>query len=224
MRRLVILVLLVILVGLADVAVKTYAEDEIKRRAEARSGGSAIVNVLIESFPFVPGLLASGSAGDVEVTIRGFVRGRLRVASLRLVLEGLRVDQERLRASREVEVTGVDSAQVTAELSEEDLARATGLPATIGGGEVRLSAAGRSVVVTPRLTTEGALELRGAPQGVVLPGLARAGLTGCTSTRTGVRGDRLVVECRTDDVPPVLLRAAATRAASASERLGRVGQ
>lgn len=212
MKRLVVVaVVLAVLAVVADVAAKAYAEGKVEDGAERRGTVSTSAEADIRSFPFLPRLLTSGSAGGVNVRITGFAAGRLRLALVEIDVGELRLDKTKLLQGDGVEVTGISDARVAVEVTGPDLASATRLPVTIEEGEVRITVAARAVAATPSLSAEGSLRLGAAGVSPAAIGLEGTGITACTSTRVEVRGDRLRIECRTEEVPELLLRAAAGR-------------
>lgn len=212
MKRLVVVgVVLAVLAVVADFAAKAYAEDRIEAAAERRGGVSTSADAAVHSFPFLPKLLTSGSAGRVDVHITGFVAGRLPIAAIDIELEDVRVDESKLLGGDGVEVTAISEARVAVELTGPDLASATRVPVTIRQGEVRISAAGRSVTVAPTITAAGSLRLGAAGVTPAALGLEASGLTACSSTDVAVQGDRLRITCTTDEIPPFLLRSAQRR-------------
>lgn len=210
MKRLVIVILvLAVLAVVADVAAKAFAEGKIEEGAERRGGVSTSAEAAIRSFPFLPRVLTSGSAGGVNLRITGFAAGRLRLALVEVDLGELRLDKSKLLQGDGVEVTGISDGSVAVEIAGPDLASATRLPVTIEDGEVRISAGGRAVEVTPTLSDEGSLQLGAAGVAPTAVGLKGTGISACTSTSIAVQGDRLRIECRTDEVPQFLLEGAA---------------
>lgn len=210
MKRLVVVSLvLAVLAVVVDVAAKAFAEAKIEKGAERRGGVSTSAEAAIRSFPFLPRVLTSGSAGGVNVRMTGFAAGRLRLALVEVDVGELRLDKAKLLQGGGVEVTGISDASVAVEITGPDLASATRLPVTIEEGEVRISAGGRAVGVTPTLSDEGSLRLGGAGVAPTTLGLERTGISACTSTSVAVQGDRLRIECRTEEVPQFLLEGAA---------------
>lgn len=210
MKRLVVLaVVLGVVAVVADFAAKAFAEGKIEEGAERRGGVSTSAEADIRSFPFLPKLLTSGSAGGVNVRITGFAADRLELALIEIDVGELRLDESKLLQGDGVEVTGISDGRVAAEVTGPDLAAATRLPVTIEDGEVRISVAGRAVAVRPTVSAEGSLQLGAAGVAPAALGLARSGISACTSTSVEVQGDRLRIECRTEEVPRFLVEAAA---------------
>lgn len=212
MRRLVILSIVVaLLVVVADFAAKAYAEARIEEVAEREGGVSTSARADIRSFPFLPGILTSGRAGGVNVHITGLVAGRLPLAAVEIDLGDLRLDKAKLLGGEGVEVTSISDALIAVEVTGPDLASATGLPVRVADGKVGISVGGRTVPVTASVSGEGSLQLRGAAVAPATLGLDQAGLSTCDSTRVEVRDDRLRIECETEEVPRLLVKAAARR-------------
>ena len=212
MKRLVVLaIVLAVIAVVADFAAKAFAEGKIAEGAERQGGVSTSAEADIRSFPFLPKLLTAGSAGGVNVRIRGFAADRLELALVEIDVGELRLDESKLLQGDGVEVTGISDASVAVEMTGPDLAAATRLPVTIEDGEVRVSVAGQAVAVRPTVSAQGSLQLGAAGVAPAALGLERSGISACTSTSVEVQGDRLRIECRTEEVPRFLLEAAARR-------------
>lgn len=208
MKKLLFLGILAAVLVVGDRAAKSLAETKLQERAAAAAGGGAVADATIRSFPFVPRLLLSGAAGDVDVAVTG-VRGQtLPISRLELALRGVQLDKSRLLSDRAVELTGIDRGRITASVTAADLSGALGVPVAIAGGKVKVTVGGRTVEADVSASSEGSLQLGLGSLPALSVSLARTGLLSCAVSSAEVERDRVRLSCAVDEVPPALLRAA----------------
>jgi hypothetical protein len=195
--------------AVADIAVRGMAESRIADRAEEAAGGQARARADIDSFPFVLRLLAGGKVGDVTLHVDDVATPSVRLASVDLELEGVKVDRAKLLSDRTAEVTDVELARITVHIDSAVVERALGgLQVSFRGGTVQASIGGRTVSAAVAVAPKGQL-------GITFPGgpsasipLPRTDLVACEGGTFRFEADELLVECSTTEVPPALLRAA----------------
>jgi hypothetical protein len=196
-------VLVLFLAGV-DVAAKHLAENRIEARAREEVPEAGSFDARIDSVPFLPRLLLSGSAGDVDLRIEQVPTRAVQLTAVDLNLRGVELDRDAL-LSRRISVNSIESGTVTAELDAGALSRAAGVPVTIGGGEVRSRVGPVNASARPAVANDGALTLRLGPVRATVA-LPRSKLLACTATRVAVVDDRVRVSCDVDDVPPAVRR------------------
>ncbi len=189
-------------------AAKHLAENRIEARARAEVPEAGSIEADIDSFPFLPRLLAAGSAGDVGLRFTQVPTPAVQLTTVNLELRDVKLDRDAL-FSRRVSVSSIDRGAVSAELDAASLSRALGRQVTVGGGEVRSRVGAANVSARPTVGNDGALVLRFGPARLALA-LPRTKLLPCTTTRVSVVGDRVRLSCEFDDVPPSLRRRPAT--------------
>jgi hypothetical protein len=195
--------LLLFLAG-SDLAARHLAENGIEARARAEVPEAGSIEADIDSFPFLPRLLAAGSAGDVDLRLDQVPTEAVRLTSVRVELSDVKLARDAL-FSRQVSVDSIEGGTVSAELDAASLSRALGRQVTVGGGEVRSRVGPANVSARPAVGNDGALVLRLGPLRLTLA-LPRSKLLACSATRAAVVGDRVRLSCDFDDVPPAVRR------------------
>ncbi|HEX2028684.1 MAG TPA: LmeA family phospholipid-binding protein [Nitriliruptorales bacterium] len=175
------LLVVVLLVGGAEIVVPQLAEAKIEEGVRERVREQARVKADLGVFPVVTRYVITGEVPELEVTLREVLGQEVPIGTVRFALEGVSLDRSAL-AQRDVEVTDIDSGVVTAEI-----ALAT-LDAPIDPGAVEV--AGRRLDLGPGLT-------------LALP----RELVPCEPS-SEVRNDRVVLTCTIDEVPSILVRSA----------------
>lgn len=185
-------------------AAKNLAENGIEARARAEVPEAGSLHADIDSTPFLPRLLASGSAGDVDLRLEQVPTRAVELSSVDIELRGVEVDRDAL-FSRQVAVNSIDHGTVSVELDAASLSRALGVPVTVGGGELRSRVGPLDVSARPAVAGDGALLLRLGSMRLTVA-LPRSKLLPCAATRAAVTGDRVRLSCEFDDVPPAVRR------------------
>jgi len=195
--------LLLFLTG-SDVVSSHLAENRLEARVRAEVPDAGAIAADIHSFPFLPRLLAAGSAGDVDLHLTRVPTQAVELTTVDVKLTDVKVDRNAL-FSRQVSVNSIDRGTVSADLDAPSLSRAVGRQVTVGGGEVRSRVGSVNVSARPAVDNDGALVLRLGPLRLTV-GLPRSKLLACTATRVAVVGDRVRLSCDVDDVPPAVRR------------------
>ena len=194
---------LLLFLGGAAVASEHLVENRIEARARAEVPEAGSIDASIDSFPFLPRLLAAGSVEEVELHLDQVPTQVARLTAVDVELRGVEVDRDAL-LSRQVSVNSIQRGTVSAELDAASLSRALGIPVSIQDGEVRAKVGPLTVSARPAVGN-GALVLRLGPlrRTVSLP---RSKLLACDATRAAVVGDRVRLVCEVDEVPPAVRR------------------
>jgi hypothetical protein len=210
-KLLVLLAILGLLVG-ADIAARLAADSQLQRRLALEVPDAGSADVSLHSFPFLGRLLFSGHVSGVTAEVTDIQTDDLRVASISVDLDDVRLDRDALLSERVVDLESVGRGTATAEITQGDLSEALGIPVVLSPGSVGVRIAGRTVSVSAAVR-DGTLVLSGVS--VPLPRLAIPGLPllPCTPSAEALDG-RLELSCRVDEVPPELLREARRRAPS----------
>ncbi|MDP8975940.1 MAG: DUF2993 domain-containing protein [Actinomycetota bacterium] len=185
-----------------DVASSHLAENRLEARARTEVPEAGSIEADIDSFPFLPRLVASGSAGDVDLRLDQVPTQSVQLTTVVVKLRDVKVDRDAL-FSRQVSVNSIDGGTVSAELDAASLSRALGRQVTVGGGQVRSRVGPANVSARPAVGDDGALVLRLGPLRLAVA-LPRTKLMGCRATRVAVVGDRVRLSCEFDDVPPAV--------------------
>src|SRR5207248_11485699 len=132
-RRLVIaLGILLVALVVGDFVAKAYATSQLRDRAERAARGATSASASISAFPFTLRLLVAGPVQQVHVRVRPVVAGKVTFASVSVDLHDVHVDRHRLINDRNVQLTGLGSGTVTAELTDAEISRLAGTRVTFG--------------------------------------------------------------------------------------------
>ena len=204
MRKLLLLLVVVaVLLVVADFGTRQVAEEQVAERVAATEGVEGQARVEISSFPFLPGLLASGTVDDMSVTVDDVRTDRVRFATVAVDLERVRVSREELLSARRVVLQDVGRGTARVELTQEELSRLLDLPVTVERGRVRVRVAGQQVTATASVR-ENVLRLSVAGAQVPAVTIPRLPLVPCLADVELVPG-RVRLSCHLDQVPPDLV-------------------
>lgn len=206
--RLLVLLVLAGLVALtaAEVVVPPRIEQGVEERVANQVPEATSVDATLRSFPVVARVLATGRIERLVVTLHDVARGEVRLDSVRVDVRGIEVSRRAL-LDGEVDLEHVDSAALTATITEEDLEEA--LPGAVA--DLRLLP-GRAEVTVAGQTVGSDVTVRGGrvvfdlgplgDVGVALPG---QDFFPCPLEGEVVHG-AVHLFCTLDEVPPYLLR------------------
>lgn len=203
MRKLLIAaVMVVVLLVLGDVVAKAYAADQLKNRAQRAVRGATSATASISSFPFTARLLVVGQVPEVRVRVGPVIAGRLTFASVSVDLHDVHVNRSRLINDRKVQLTGIGSGTVTAELTDVEISRLAGTRIRFSPGHVTVSAAGIDATASVQIT-DGSMSFAGLhiPLKFKIP---RAPLFPCDATSAVVKQGAVDVSCTVHQVPTEL--------------------
>lgn len=198
--------MLAVVVGLlaaADIALRTVAESQLRDRVVAAVGPAGETTARIESFPFVPRLLAAGEVARIrlaatEVTVEG-----LTMARVALDLHGVALDRDRLLSEQELVLASLDRGTATVEVTQAELSQRLGVDVTLESGRARVEVAGQTVTATASVSDN---TLRLAVSGLSVPALRipRLPLVPCVADAEILPG-RIRLSCSVDQVPAELV-------------------
>jgi len=199
----------VVLLGVADFAARRVAEEQVAERVAAIKGVEGHAEVGIDSFPFLVGLLASGTVSDLSVAFDHVRTDRVRFATVAVDLEEVRVSRTELLSERRVVLQDVGRGTARAELTQEELSRLLDLPVTVERGRVRVRVAGQQLTATASVSDD-VLRLTVAGARVPAITIPKLPLVPCLADLELVPG-RVLLSCRLDQVPPDLVGRVAAR-------------
>ncbi len=186
----------------ADLTARSAAEQELARRVEAAvpEAGSAAVD--IPSFPFLPGLLSSGSVPRLNAQVRDISVKRVRFDFIAVELHGVRLDRDELVRNREIVLQDIERGQVRGEVPEGSLSDAFGVPVRLDDGRAEVTVAG-AILGADLSISDGRLQVSGL--GIRLPSVDLTGpLLPCIADAVILSG-RVVLTCDFTEVPAELL-------------------
>ena len=203
MRKLLLLAVLVGLLVAADVGARAVAESQIRDRVAVAAGPAGPTTARIDSFPFLPRLLASGEVTGLRVAAADVVVEGLTFARVVLDLEGVTLDRDRLLSEQKVVLSDLERGTATAEVTAEQLSERLGVAVTLEAGRARVRVAGQTVTATASVTDN---TLRLAVSGLSVPALRipRLPLLPCVANAEILAG-RVRLTCSVDEVPAELV-------------------
>lgn len=205
-KPLAFLLLAVVLVALyvGDVLARSAAESEVESGIRSSVEGVGGVDARIRSFPFTVRLAAAGQVSTLDIRLTDVVGRGIDVASLRLRIEGLRLERRVLLGGR-ARITDVDEVTVTASITEAEVRAATGIDVRLLDGRASVTVAG--VTADAEVTvTEGRIELRAGGLPAISVPVPGDELLPCAVSARVVVG-ALLAECTTDRLPPIVIEA-----------------
>lgn len=202
-KLLFLLIAVAVLLVVADFGARQVAEEQVAERVAATEGVEGQARVEISSFPFLPGLLASGTVDDLSVSVDDVRTERVRFAAVAVDLEEVRISREELVSGRRVVLQDVGRGTARAELTQAELSRLLDLPVTVERGRVRVRVAGQQVTATAGVR-DNVLRLSVAGAQVPAITIPRLPLVPCLADVELVPG-RIRLSCRLEQVPPDLV-------------------
>lgn len=194
----VILAVLVVAAGIADVVIRHHVEQAVATQIDDQVPG-AHAQVAISSFPFLGRLAASGTVATMTAHVTGVQAGPVALDTVDVVVHDIRVARSQLVHGK-VQLESIRVAVITAQVSQDSLDRQVGLPVTIGAGTVGLAgvqAPAQLSVVNDRV------EIRVAPLPAISVTIPLTNLVPCLGSASLSPG-HLTVTCTTDQLPPAL--------------------
>jgi hypothetical protein len=198
----VVAVILLVLLGIADVGARIYAQGRAETQIGHRVPGSRS-SVHISSFPFVGKLAATGKVDKITARVKHASAGIFSFDEVDVVLKGVRINRNQL-LSGHVEVDSINIGTVKADMSEQAVDQALGGRATVhlapGGAQVTIAGV---TVTAPVALVNSALQLTVAGQAISIP-IPKLPLLPCVATVAVVR-NYLEVSCTFHQVPTAFL-------------------
>ena len=204
MRKLLIAAaIIVVLLVVGDFVAKAYATSQLRDRAKRAVPSATSSSASISSFPFTARLLLAGQVSQVHVHVGPVAAGRVTFTSVAVDLHDVHVDRNRLINDRQVQLTGLGSGTVTAELSDAEVSRLAGTRVSFLPGRVIVNAAGIEVAATVQVTN-GSMSFGGLRLPVTFK-VPHAPLFPCDATKAVVVQGAVDLSCTVHDVPPELV-------------------
>lgn len=206
MRRLVIALLaLVGLLVVLDVAARLWVERRIEDRAEARLHAVGSVDASVASFPFLGRLVVAGEVSHVTLRLHDVAEAGIPIAQLELDVDGTVFDRGSLLSGDRVEVESIDEVEIRAIVTDRALSELTNADVSIDEDEVRVTAAGRTVVARTRVV-EGEVVFQVDPLPALRVPVPDADVLPC-EPRVELEARQLVLACTAEELPPRLVQA-----------------
>jgi LmeA-like phospholipid-binding len=206
-RKLIVLGVVLAALAAGDVAVKSKAESEIAKRARVEAGASARASAHIKSFPFVARLLASGSAGDVTLTLHDVQGQSIRFSTLSISLVNLKLDRSKMFKGKAY-LTHVDRGTITVGLDAAALQSVIHYPVGIADGRLFVTVTGRRFAVTATTGVKGTVHLQAQGLPPIDVPIPQTRLASCPVDRVAVQDNEVRASCDVNEIPPALLKAA----------------
>jgi DUF2993 family protein len=186
-----------------DVAARSVAESQLRQRVAAAVAPSGATSARISSFPFVPRLLTSGDVARITVAAADVTVDRLTFARVSVDLDDVTLDRSRLFDERKVVLESLGRGTATAEVTQDRLSDALGVPVTLAAGRVQVRVAGQQVTASATVSDN---TLRVTVAGLSVPGLKipKLPLLPCVADLVILPG-RVRLSCTVDQVPPELV-------------------
>jgi hypothetical protein len=188
----------------ADFAARSYAEHQLAKRIEQKVPGSK-ASVHISSFPFLGRLALQGRVSKLTANVTGVVAGTVRFSRVNLEVDGIRISRNRLFLHHQVVLERISRAIATADVSQDEIDRLTGLPVKLGAGNAQVTVAGVTLQAKASLAG-GMLKLTanvGPTLSIPIPTLP---VLPC-ATSVDIQPGQLQIRCVTTVIPPALLQA-----------------
>ena len=201
-RLLIALAILVVLLVVGDFVAKAYATSQLRDRAKHAVRGATSATASISSFPFTARLLIAGQVQRVHLTVGPVQAGRVTFASVSLDLNDVHVDRNRLVNDQQVQLTGLSTGTVTAELTDAEVSRLTSTRVVFTPGRVMVGAGGFDVAATVQVTN-GNMTFGGIRVPVTFK-VPRAPLFPCDATSAVVKQGAVDLTCTVHQVPDEL--------------------
>jgi hypothetical protein len=204
-RRFVMLGVVVVLLGVGDIAARSFVSSTVDSRAQQEAPDGTTVSASVGGFPFLPRLLLGSEVSTADVHLENLKAGLLVFAEVDIDLRGVHLDRGRLINDRKARITAIDHGTVIATVTEEALSAALKVPVKMAEGVISVTVAGTDVRVTPKVTN-GQLTLTGQlGRAFTLP-IPKTDFVPCVG-EVEVEDGRMRLSCEIDDVPPALLDA-----------------
>jgi hypothetical protein len=195
--------ILVVFLVVGDFVAKAYATGQLRDRAQRAVRGATSAGASISSFPFTARLLLAGQVSQAHVRVGPVAAGRVTFTSVAVDLHDVHVDRNHLIRDQQVQLTGLGSGTVTAELSDAEVSRLAGTRVTFLPGRVTVSAAGIELAATVQVT-DGSMSLGGLRLPIKFK-VPHAPLFPCDATEAVVVQGAVDLSCSVHDVPPELV-------------------
>ncbi|HSS10193.1 MAG TPA: hypothetical protein VLL25_09920 [Acidimicrobiales bacterium] len=200
------LIVLAVLLVVGDVVALRYAQDQVRRRIDANVA-DAHATVHISGFPFLGKLAVAGTIGKITAHVDHASQGDVTFDAVDLTVTDVKLDRSQLFKDRRVQVQGIQSGTVKADMTQADFSRLLGgLPVTLGDGVVQVRV-GQAMVDAHVTVAANQLHVTGAGLATTIP-IPKLSVLPCVATVAAIPG-HLVASCTFHEVPAALVQAAA---------------
>jgi hypothetical protein len=141
----VLLAILIVAGWYVDRTARQMAESEASKRILEVLPGTGKAEVTIESFPFLLGVLWSGSVDRLNVELTDVNQAGLEVEKITLVVDELRIDKDLLMDEKKLAVTGIARAEVVGRVTAEAVSKVVGEKVILDGNKAQVVARGMKV-------------------------------------------------------------------------------
>lgn len=208
MRKLIVLGLLAGVLGVGDVAARSFAETKLDARAKQEAPPGSTVDTSVGGFPFLGRLAVNGTVSEVDFRLTNVNGGVVTFAQVDVELHGVRLDRQKLFSEQKARLTGLDRGTVTVDITEQALSQALRVPVSIENGSVVVTVLSRDFAVTPSVSVEGSLKLQGEGLASALTlTIPKTDTVPCLGRVTVLAG-RLRLVCNITKIPPAFIDAA----------------
>jgi LmeA-like phospholipid-binding len=189
---------------IADVAARGVAQRELSDRVHGRVPEARRVDAAISSFPFMGRLLLNGNVSEVRLAAIGIrVAGGLDVDTIVVDAHDVSIDRDQLLGHRRVVLTGVGRGDVTVMVSGKAISSALGIPVQLSRAGVSVVYRGQTLPATVGFRAGAIVVDIGRVASLRVP-MPKIPLVPCQPSAT-VTGDRVVLTCSFDRVPPEMI-------------------
>ncbi|MCU1484313.1 MAG: hypothetical protein JWN67_1059 [Actinomycetia bacterium] len=208
MRKLLVLAVLVAVLLVGDLAARSAAESAVEKGVRAKVSGVASVDAQIHSFPFTGRLLGQGKVSTLDLRLTDVTGHGIDVAWLRMETKGLELDRSVLFGGK-VRIKHVDSVTVTANISQDQVSKATGAQVELlDGGKARITYKGVTATADVAVV-DGSMRFTAAGLPALTVPLPDSDLLPCAVDATVVQG-AVLASCTADHLPAIVVRAVGT--------------
>lgn len=198
--------LVLVLVGtLADLVVKSVAQDRLAAYVRLETGAHG-ASVRLYSFPFLARVLLSGRVETVDIRATSVPAGPVTLSSVTITAHDVRLDRGLLIRDQRVRVLSVASADIALRLAPSTLSAVLGRTVTIGGrDELRVDGSGATLPL--HVTVESGKLLLVTAAGVRLGtvDLSVSPVVPPCPLKVSTDATALTLSCHLSPVPPSLL-------------------
>ncbi|MCU1462609.1 MAG: hypothetical protein JWO37_2684 [Acidimicrobiales bacterium] len=194
---------------IADVAARRVAQHELADRVRGRVPEAHRVDAAISSFPFIPRLLVAGKVAEVRLAAVGVrVAGGLDVETIVVDAHDVNIDRDQLLAHRRVVLTSIGHGDVKVTVTGTAISSALHVPVQLSRTGVTAVYRGQTLPATVAFRAGAIVVDLGGVASLRVP-MPTIPLVPCQLSAT-VTGDRVVLSCTFDHVPPEMIGVANT--------------
>ncbi|HEX9548245.1 MAG TPA: hypothetical protein VF942_12970, partial [Acidimicrobiales bacterium] len=133
-KGIIALVLLLVILGVGDVAARVYAQNQLQDRIDANVP-NANAKAHISGLPFLGKLVFTGKVDKITAHVEHATEGQFTFDGIDLSVSGVKLSRSQLLRDRRVRVQSIDTGTVKADMSQVDFDRLIGgLPVVLGDG------------------------------------------------------------------------------------------